>query len=585
MAIWNDDTKSDGARVQSFNSYVWNGFLFSQPDSAVKLANQLLTFSKEKGHLKGAAIANHHMGIATSIMGNDVRALDYFLESLRYNEELDDTSGISSCLNGIGILYQNLGDKEKALDYFSRSIELKEEVGEKHGMAATFLNIGNLFAGSDPEKASDYFLKSLKMAEETGNKMDIARALGNIGNVVRVPETYDQALDYYLRSSELFEEIGDEQGVINNLHNIGELYFVQGNFTAALDYCSRAFKRASAVGILWEQKLSCQCLYGTYKKMGKTSMALEYIEKLREIEDALSTQKAESSLQQMEFAKKLLADSINQVAKNQQIQLEHEAEIRRKNSFRNLVIISSVLLLLLVWGLYGRWKKAIAEKNLTDEKIDRVLQYEQLRKLDAIMEGQDMERKRISEDLHDKLGGKFNALSYTWSSVYANKLDSGTEKDEDLKALDDMIQSLSEEIRQVIQENVRSATSEFRLGESLEELRYLVQSSHQMELNILTNGIDLLERKVELELYKIILELVSNALKYSKGSHINIHLNKDNGHVILMVEDDGLGFDIAKVKSGMGLKNIRSRAERLGGVVEIDSRVGKGTTVILELDA
>lgn len=584
-AIWEDDTRTDSVRVQSFKTYISEGFLYSQPDSAIILADQLLSFSTEKAYQTGATEAYSLKGLVFRIMGNDALALDFFLLSLNINEKLDNKNGIARSLNNIGVIYQNQGDMIQAIDYFSRSLKTLKEVGTKKDMAPTLLNIGTIFhVQGDSEKALDYYSQSFTISQETGDKRGMARALGNIGIVLHEPESYDQAMDYYKQSSKIFEEIGDEQGVIINLTNIGELHMIQGNYTMALDYCHQALVNATELGTLPEQYLSCSCLYKTYKQSGETRLVLKYLEKLLVINDSINLEKAAKKLQQMEFAEKLMVDSLNQKALDRKIQKQHENEIRRKNKFRNIIIITGLLLLILSWGIYGRWRKTIAEKNLADEKIDRVLQFEQLRKLDVIMEGQDMERKRISEDLHDKLGGKFNTLQYTWSSIYTKELESKSEKADEFMALDNIIQSLSTEIRQIILDNAHSTGGELGLEDSLEELGYLVQSSHQMEINTLVHGINSIDKKIELELYKIILELVSNALKHSNGTHVNIHLNQVNRHVVLIVEDDGVGFNVSKVKSGMGLKNIRSRAERLGGVIELDSIEGKGTTVIMELD-
>ncbi len=369
------------------------------------------------------------------------------------------------------------------------------------------------------------------------------------------------------------------------MRNIGLIHYKQGNFPKALEYCKKSLVTTQEKGVLEKEKKSCQCLYDTYKAMGNGLEALVYIERIQVIDDSLNAVETAKTLQRMEFAKVMVADSLNHIAEDEKNLLIHEAELRKKSTTRNIALAGGLALLFLSWGLYNRSKKATVQKNLTDEKIDRLLQFEQLRKLDILTEGQDKERKRISEDLHDKLGGKFNALHYTWSSIYPKEFQAGSEKDEQLKSLDNIIQSLSTELRQVVQETARSFTNEFGLSESLEELKFLVQSSQKMEINVFLNDLTSLDKKIELELYKIILELVSNALKYSRGTHINIQLSQVKRHIILLVEDDGIGFDESKVRSGMGLKNIKSRAERLGGVIDIDSKIGNGTTVILELDA
>ena len=82
-------------------------------------------------------------------------------------------------------------------------------------------------------------------------------------------------------------------------------------------------------------------------------------------------------------------------------------------------------------------------------------------------------------------------------------------------------------------------------------------------------------------------ELISNILKYAQATEISLNLNRDlnTNILVIIVEDDGIGFDkTEKINGkGMGLKNIASRAERLNGTFNIDSNIGKGTTAIIEV--
>jgi len=72
---------------------------------------------------------------------------------------------------------------------------------------------------------------------------------------------------------------------------------------------------------------------------------------------------------------------------------------------------------------------------------------------------------------------------------------------------------------------------------------------------------------------------MNNVAKHSKASLVNLLLQKEGERILLSVQDNGQGFDPEKVKKGMGLSNIRERAELSGGACELQSTMGKGTTV------
>ena len=79
-------------------------------------------------------------------------------------------------------------------------------------------------------------------------------------------------------------------------------------------------------------------------------------------------------------------------------------------------------------------------------------------------------------------------------------------------------------------------------------------------------------------------EIVNNIIKHSQATTVNIQIIRHENELTLMVEDNGIGFDINKIKGeGIGLQNIRSRVAYLDGTVNIDSQTGKGTTVSIEV--
>jgi signal transduction histidine kinase len=89
--------------------------------------------------------------------------------------------------------------------------------------------------------------------------------------------------------------------------------------------------------------------------------------------------------------------------------------------------------------------------------------------------------------------------------------------------------------------------------------------------------------RTEHQLYRVTQELVNNTLKYAKASHVSLDLVKRDGQVILMYEDDGIGFDATSIKKGYGLNNIETRVQSLGGNVEFDAMPGAGSRTIIEI--
>jgi signal transduction histidine kinase len=92
------------------------------------------------------------------------------------------------------------------------------------------------------------------------------------------------------------------------------------------------------------------------------------------------------------------------------------------------------------------------------------------------------------------------------------------------------------------------------------------------------------DSKLEVMIYQIIHELISNAIKHAKAEHILVQIVRDVNRISLTVQDDGCGFDIETVSKGMGLTNIRNRVAACNGNLLIDSKPGTGTEVSVEIN-
>jgi len=109
-----------------------------------------------------------------------------------------------------------------------------------------------------------------------------------------------------------------------------------------------------------------------------------------------------------------------------------------------------------------------------------------------------------------------------------------------------------------------------------------VQNRTKFQLAVEESGEDV-RGKTAYELYAITLELVNNILKHAKARQADITLARQNGILALTVQDDGQGIVSGKARNGIGLQNIQSRLERLGGTCQIANREQGGTQVNVQI--
>lgn len=451
-AVWEDETQDDTSRTKAFNMYIEKGFLYTQPDSAFSLADQLIEFSIQRGQEKaqakglkiqgassllrgnydealtafrnafkimekldeqfemaaclnnlgitykskgnypealesysqasklfdkldnqyGMAIALSNVGVIHQYQGNYSKALDYYEHSRVTYEKLNNNKGIIMTLNNVGLIYNSLGEWAKAREYFTRSLSIQKEIGDQKGIGLSLNNIGltHEYLG-EYQKALEYFEQSLATQEKIDDQKGIASSLGNIGSIYKKLERNKDALDYFKRALFILEKNSDQQGIVAVLNSIGSTLQSMGQSQKALRYCKRSLEISEEIGLLKEQKNACNCLYNIYKNIGDGKEALVYLEKANIIDDSLNTQETSKKLQQIEFEKKMLQDSIAKAEEARLIEVAHQEEVQQKNKTRNMLAGGGLILFMLVVGIYSRLRYTRKAKAIIEKEKDR----------------------------------------------------------------------------------------------------------------------------------------------------------------------------------------------------------------------
>jgi signal transduction histidine kinase len=206
----------------------------------------------------------------------------------------------------------------------------------------------------------------------------------------------------------------------------------------------------------------------------------------------------------------------------------------------------------------------------------------------AMIEGQELERKRLAKDIHDGLGPVLSIIKLNLEAVLAEikeNNDSGSIKN--LKTALELIDSMAGEMRSISHSLMPRVLEDFGLVDALESLCNNLDNSNKIKVSFLNVGVkDRFDKLVELGLYRITQELLNNAMKHSKAQNIQVQILNRSDSLVLMVEDDGVGFNIQDIEDngeGIGLLNIESRAKALGGSFFLDTAEGHGVIATIEI--
>lgn len=246
--------------------------------------------------------------------------------------------------------------------------------------------------------------------------------------------------------------------------------------------------------------------------------------------------------------------------------------------FGTLAILTAVLILIVFAFLFQR-KLIRRQKAFRD--IELMLQSNEVKAAYAILDAQELERERIAEDLHDRLGSRLAAVKLHFNAARVDSDDNHLF----LKGIE-LLDGAVEEVREISHNLISGVLSKFGLVAALEDLKETLESTKQISLDLHIHNID--DRRnltTESNIYRIVQELIANVLKHSRATEVVIQLTRHESNMILLVEDNGIGFDSTSPKQtpGIGLKNIHSRVSKLDGNINIDSTTGKGTVIIIEI--
>jgi signal transduction histidine kinase len=215
----------------------------------------------------------------------------------------------------------------------------------------------------------------------------------------------------------------------------------------------------------------------------------------------------------------------------------------------------------------------------------RGLKRKQVEQIKAMVATQEEERKRISRDLHDDVGTKLSALKLFVSALHEKASQTNNEEMKTLAiSSEQFITEAVQDVRQLLQNLSPAVLEEFGYTIAVEALVNKINESKQIHFELSIFGMNgSIKKDYDLALYRITQELINNVLKHAKAKNVSLQIGQRDEKIILMIEDDGKGFETGNSKDGYGLRNLEARTKLLHGVMTIDSHPGKGTSVLIEI--
>ena len=232
----------------------------------------------------------------------------------------------------------------------------------------------------------------------------------------------------------------------------------------------------------------------------------------------------------------------------------------------------------IMFVMYYQKKKFEEEK-----KINEIEKNHSRRLLDTALNSEETERRRIAQDLHDDIGTMLSLTKLSLNQL--NKIigETGEKEDQIMRKTQSLVEETILHVRRITRDLVPTTLERFGLAEAIDEFIHKLEEGNNLIISFKFNAEEQeLPRqgaKIELTLYRIMQELVNNAIKHANCTKIEINLDVNDKFIGLRVTDDGIGFDPEQIKvnnlAGLGLLGIESRLAIVNGTVQY-SKAGSG---------
>jgi hypothetical protein len=570
--------KHDSLLAETNNQLGRFAFYATNLDSAAYYFLQTKDILKQLNDQNRLAIVNISLGAVQLRQGHYNKTIETLTESAVFFEETKDSLNAAKCYSNIASAFAELELYPKAIEYSKKALKVFESLNQSQFKLITLPNLATQhFKNGDTLIAIDYNAKAEKLATELGDKRSLSIIYNNLSDLY-LDKDPQKAKDYLEKTIQLKEELNLKSGIEITQSNLGYIHLKQGEYQTAISYFDRA-----KTGINGKQLVFVyNNLSEAYKGLGNSIKALEYLERAYKLNDSLLNSENQKNLLEVQTkyeTEKKEKEILALKTKNL------EVDFKRKQN-RNLLFVALAALLLTIYVIYtiqknAKRKRIIMEQDLKikDQEFNQRLKSQELEGIDAIIDAQEQERSKMAADLHDNLGSKVATLK-----LYLDSYDEKDDFSSHYNKLKYLMEETYNEIRNISKN--KNFGAEINKGLIPSTVAIARQISETKKVDIHVHNIDVnmrIENTLEIQIFRIIQELITNIIKHSGASEATIQFSQQEGVLTIMVEDNGKGFETNKTGNGVGLINIEKRMERINGELVIDSSIGNGTTVILNI--
>lgn len=562
---------------------------------------------------------------------------NWHIKGAQLSEKYKETNLYYSHLHGLASTYVTLGKNEEALDLLKKCIKFSND---EEIILGSYINLGSIYSSLSQYEISNTYLQKAKAIceKEDYRKQALVNVNINIGdNYISRGET-DKALTAYYDAKDISFKNRFSDLELIALGKIGTILYDQKNDSQASLIFSSALVKSMNLGNLDIEMNSYLMLekimyrkgdyrnaynYGkmyhkikdsidnsiTEKQMNRLEVRFKTLEKektikllkIENLNKSLNLRNKDADLEKLKLQQSIIAkQNENQVLllqngaekrKNEIVLLkEKEAlkavELDREKTIKYVVLAAFFIFLIPIFGLLINYYQKLQaqsllnqkEKEINEQQVLSLKKDQELKLIKASIRGQDQERKKIAQEMHDSVGGNLAAIKLQFSQL-SNHPDK-------LKLIYSQLDDTYEQVRNLSHNLLPKKIRENDFVFLVKEYIHTVEEASEITFNVSffdEDKINKLNKVLQNEMFSIFQELTTNTIKYANAKTIDVQLDLLNECLFFVYEDDGVGFDLSMTTLGIGLTNIKNRVENYNGILHIDSQPDRGVNINIEI--
>jgi len=512
------------------------------------------------------------------------KAFTHFKLAKKLYTEADSTD---MAMETSRLLYNLISSQENSptsyKPYLDEYVAYANKTRKPLHLSKAYTALAEEYMETEPKKSIMYYRKAMQLYTDLGDKKSASWLNTHIA-VVYTEHIHkpDSALYYLERQLKDIKSFGDVEDLHFNYVNQAAAYHYLKKYNKAIEFLKMADNLPLKKYRGTVNEYINEIIYINYDSLGDYANAYKYLKISKMYADSIKN--AEQNI------------AINDIqVKYQTKEKELENNLLKSKVKTSWILIYSgiiafiavlVIGFLIIKNARRREKISKQEKLIEQQKFEKALKDYELHSIDIMLEGQEKERQRIANDLHDNLGSMLATLKLNFENLKLRKNELREEENKLYERTDELIEEAYQKVRRIAHAKNAGVFASEGLIPAIKKLADKISIPGKLQIQVVAFGFnERLENTLEITIFRAVQELSTNIIKHSQANEATIHLTNHDENINIIIEDNGVGFDSSKADTadGMGLQNIKKKIAQLGGTLEIDSTPGRGTTIIIDI--